>query len=743
MRRIGLAAALLALPLAGAGTAVWEMSTWKDFLGGVFQNVSLSREGRLALGPELQTVFASEQPLLWAMARGTDGSIYLGAGHRGRVFRVDRNGKSSLLWTAPEPEVFALVAAPDGSLYAGTSPDGKIYKITASGQASEFFHPQSKYIWSLVVGRDGALYAGTGERGRIFRIDASGKGELYYDTRQGHVTSLALDGSGALLAGTDPNGILYRVSAAGKAFVLHDSPLAEVRSIEVTADGTIYAAAMGGTAARLQQPGAATAGAEIPLAPVTTSITVTAAAEPAQQLPKPVEAPKPPAAPAAPSAAAPAPAAPIPGAQRSALLRINTDNTVETLWSSAEENVYAVLPVEGGLLFSTDDHGRIYRLEPGRPAALVAQTGEEETTRLAAVGDAVLALTSNLGKLYRLGRTPAATGRYEAPVRDAGNVSRWGRLSWRAEAPPGAAIEFYTRSGNSTRPDDTWSEWAGPLRNPEGETVRSPSARYIQWRAEFRGPAGGAPVLESVSLPYLPQNTAPSLNSILVVPTAQPAKAPATPASATSTADFSITVTDTGAPANPGTTTASVGRSAAQSQAVSVSWQAEDPDGDKLTAQVWFRGQGESRWKLLRENVAESYLTIDSDALADGVYQVKVMVSDAPSNPAPAARAAEMISAPFLLDNTPPAARSLGVERSGDRAVVRFEARDSASIVRRAEYSLDAGPWTPLWSDDGISDSKVETFAVILEKLSPGEHLVTLRVLDAAGNAGLAKAVVR
>ncbi len=753
----------IGFPVFAAGTAVWEMSTYKDFIAGTFTNVSLSREGRLAVGPELKTVFASEQPLVWAMARDAGGVVYLGSGHRGRVYRVDRDGKSALLWTAAEPEVFALAVGPDGNLYAGTSPDGKVYKINGAGQASEFFHPQTKYIWSLAFGPDGALFVGTGDRGKIFRVDRSGKGELYFDSKQGHVTSLALDPKGALLAGTDPNGILYRITAKDKAFVLYDSPLAEIRAIQVAADGTIYAAAMGGAASRMTQATAAAgAGGEMLVSPVVQSVTVIAdSRQGGAPLPKPQpEGPKPQAAMTAPAVAAPSPTVSVAGVQKSALLRIAADNTVETLWSSTEENVYALLPQPGGLLFSTDDHGRIYRLESGRQVTLVAQTNEEETTLLASGGapagapegaaGGILAGTSNLGKLYRLGELPAAAGSYEAPVRDAGTVARWGKLSCKAQVPPGASIEFFTRSGNSSRPDQTWSEWSPPLRNREGSPVESPNARYIQWRAELHSAQGRTPVVESVALAYLPQNSLPVIKSITVVPTQAPAGKSQAPAaaspSASSTADFSITVTDTGAASvttNPGTPTATLSRTAGQSQVTSISWQAEDADGDKLVAQVYFRGEGENEWKLIKDNVSESYVTLDADALADGVYQVKVVVSDSPSNPQATAREAELISSPFLIDNTPPIVRHTGAQRSGDRAVVKFEAADAASMLRRAEYSLDAGPWAPVYSDDGILDSKAESFSITLDKLKPGEHLVTLRVLDSAGNAGLGKAVVR
>lgn len=747
-------ALVAASPLFAAGTTVWEMSTYKDFAGGTFQNISLSREGRLTMGPELKTLFASEQPLLWSLARASDGLVYVGTGHRGRVYRVAPDGKSALFWTATEPEVFALAVGPEGDIYAGTSPDGKVYKISHTGQATEFFQPKTKYIWSLAFAKDGNLFVGTGDGGKIFRVDRAGQGEVYFDSRQGHVTSLAVDPKGALLAGTDPNGLLYRITAKDKAFVLYDSPLAEIRAIEVAADGTVYAAAMGGAASKLSQPGATSGASDMLVSPGVQSITVTATpVQGGPPLPKPqpdgAKSQQPATATPATSGASQLPG--LSGVQKSALLRITPDNAVETLWSSNEENVYALLPQASGLLFSTDDHGRIYRLEPGRQVTLVAQTGEEETTRLLPLSGAVLAATSNLGKLYRLGDAPANAGTYEAPVRDAGTAARWGKLSWRAQSPPGTGIEFFTRSGNSSRSDPTWSEWSGPLRDPDGSAVASPNARYIQWRTAFRASGGQGPVLESVSLPYLPQNSAPLIKSITVIPTqvaaskSQPA-ASAAAAAAPSTADFTITVSDTGAATtstNPGTSTTALSRGATQVPVTSISWQAEDPDGDKLTAEVSFRGEGENEWKLIKDNLAENYITIDADALAEGVYQVKVVVSDAASNPPGAARQAEMISAPFLIDNTAPVVRYTTTEGSGDRRVVKFEARDAASMLRRAEYSLDAGPWVPVYSDDGIIDSKLENFSVALDKLKPGEHLVTLRVFDSAGNAGLGKALVK
>ena len=96
-------AALLAPSLFPSGTTAWEMTSYADFIKGRFEGVSLSREGRLSLAPKVDTVFTSDQPVIWAVAQAGDGTLYAATGHRGRVYRIDRSGKSTLLWTAEQP----------------------------------------------------------------------------------------------------------------------------------------------------------------------------------------------------------------------------------------------------------------------------------------------------------------------------------------------------------------------------------------------------------------------------------------------------------------------------------------------------------------------------------------------------------------------------------------------------------------------------------------------------------------
>lgn len=744
MRIFHLCAALaLAAASQAATSTAWELNTYQDFVRGKLDGLSLTRDGRLTLAPKVETLFTSEQPEIWSVARAVDGSLYLGTGHRGRVYRVDPAGKASLLWTSDQPEVFAVAVDKSGSVYAATSPDGKIYRIQ-DGKAAEYFAPGARYVWALAVAADGTLYAGTGDQGKIWRITGAGQGEVYYETGQSNVTCLALDREGRLLAGSEPNGLLYRITAKDKAFVLYDANLPEIRSIVPMPDGSVYAAALGGSVAKRTNAaaGASAQGNQLITVPGTT-ITVTDAQAGLELKPKPDPNKSAAASTVQTAATAGTSTVEYAGVEKSALYRINADNTVETLWTSKEENIYDVLASGTRVLFGTDGQGRIYRLTADHKTTLVAQTNEGETTRLLDVPEGILATTGSMGKLLRLTPEAGSGGIYESPVHDASTVARWGRINWRGDLPSGATLTFSTRSGNAARPDATWSDWSAPAgATRDGVPVKSPNARYIQWRAELHGDNSAVPMVDSVSVAYLPQNTPPTVRSINVTFAAGSASSKSTGTPAASTSPYSITVTDSGeSSAAAGTPTQTLTRSA--SQQTQIVWQADDPDGDRLVYALYFRGEEEREWKLLRANMSENSLSLDSDILADGRYFFRVVASDRPSNPPAFAKDAELVSAPVLIDNTPPVVTASAPRRNGNVLDIDVEAADQTSPLRRCEYSIDASPWVPMEARDGVTDSLREQFQVHVETLRAGEHLVVIRAYDSAGNAGLAKVVVR
>src|ERR1700733_10845959 len=423
LRAIALAAAISA-SLHAATTATWEMNTYQDFLKGRFQGISLDRDGRLSLAPKLETVFTSGQPAIWSIARAPDGSIYAGTGHRGRVYQITSSGANNLIWTSDQPEVFAVAVDADGVLYAATSPDGKVYRIE-KGKATEFFAPKAKYIWALAFAKDGSLFVGAGNAGTIYSVEKTGKSEAYYETGQAHVTALAFDSHNNVLAGTEPNGILYRISAKDKAFVLYNANLPEIRSIVPMPDGTIYAAALGGSIANRTLPVAASLSSplSVTVTAPTTSITVTDSADSQAETeikPK-ADATKAATVQAVQQVSSANPLAEIPGVDKSAVYKINPDATVETLWSSKEENVYSLVARPNGFLyFATDGQGRLYRLGNDRKATLMVETNEGEATRLLESPDGLVAPTGDMGEVFRLVDAAGASGNYESPVHDSG-----------------------------------------------------------------------------------------------------------------------------------------------------------------------------------------------------------------------------------------------------------------------------------------------------------------------------------
>jgi PQQ-like domain len=734
----------LAAAACAATSTAWEVNGFSDFLKGRLTNLSLSADGTLQLGPAVRWNTALDQPTIWSLAAASDGTVYAGTGHSGKVYRVSANGTASLVWSAGQSEIFALAVDAKGILYAGTSPSGGVYRIE-NGQAVEVWHSPSKYIWAIQFAPDGALLIATGEQGRIYRLPrGAATAEVFYETGQANVTALTV-ANGHVYAGTDPNGIIYDISSPGQATILYDSTLPEIRTLAVDGKGFVYAAAMGGAvSSRSIAPGSVASSTTAPVIATTpTVITVTDAKENGTSTDNDQSGLKVATDPARSNAAAAASAGSavveVAGVEKSAIYRISPDHTIETLRSSKSDNVYDLLLDADGLIFSTDDRGRIYRYDSGR-TTLLSEPGDGETTRLLQSSGNLFAALSNPGRLLSFGPAGSAPGKYESPVHDSVSVARWGHLQWHGA---GTHIVFSTRSGNAARPDNTWSKWSEPAQGSNGSLIASPAARFIQWRAEWV--AGSDAQVGTVDIPYLPQNAPPVVHSITVASIigSNPAKSGPAAASNASSA-YSITVTDTGeAPAASAATSASQSVSRLQSTQTQISWQADDPDSDKLVYSVYFRSEDGVAWQLIRSRMFENTLLLDPDVFADGRYYFKIVASDAPSNSSQFARQSELISSPVLIDNTPPLVTVGAPQRSGASVDLDIDAADATSPLRMCEYSMDAGFWQPIESTDGVTDSPRERFHLRLDNLRPGEHLLVFRVYDAANNAGLARVLLK
>jgi sugar lactone lactonase YvrE len=732
----------IVLPARGVETTFWQVGSFDEFLQGTLTGVSLSKEGDLTLAPEAKPIFSPEEALALSLARDSHGNVYVGTGHQGKVFRVGPDQKSTLLLATKEPDVFAMAVAQNGDLYVGSSPEGKVYKVTADGKSSVFYDPKTKYIWALEFDAQGRLYVATGDKGQIFRVDSSGKGEVFFDSKQTHIMCMGFDPKGNLLAGSVPNGLIYRISPQGKPFVIYQAGLPEVHDLAIDPQGHIFAATLGGAGGKgspelFMPPTQGGPGGGVATVTVTASADLEATAKgqtpPGQANPPAFNRSTPQMPPMFPLQL---------GGGHGALIEIFPDSTAETIWSSNNEGIFGLTLRNDHVLFTTDSNGRIFDLDArpdGGRLTILAETHESIATRLLREGSNLYAATGNVAKLVRIGASLNPEGTFESPVKDTKFISRWGVLAWRGNVPAGSTLQFYTRSGNSDRPDNTWSDWSGPYSNPNGDAVTNPPARYLQWKAVFRTTGNESPTLDEVTIAYLNQNLPPQIHSLNVSTSSERTGAAGMGGSANLPMVGGLNVS-----ASPSISFGAPPQSTPSGKTpITLTWQADDPNGDQLVYALYAKATDEHEWHLLKDKIHQASYTIDSNALTDGKYVARLVASDEESNPPKMERKAELLSAPFWVDNTPPDVEVLRQTVTGSTAEVQFTAEDSMSPLRSAETSLDGGDWRNVLSDDGIVDSRKETFTLKLPALAPGEHLLVLRATDTAGNIGLGKAVIR
>lgn len=686
---------------------IWSVNSRADVIRGEARSVSIDQNGNITPAPKVTELYKTEQPYIWSSAIDAAGNVYLGTGAEGRIYKVAANGSGAMFSDLTELNVSALAVGRNGEIFAATSPDGKVYQLDAAGKATVYFDPKEKYIWALAVMSDGSLAVGTGENGKIYRVrsaNASPDVSVLFDTSETHIISLAADSKGNLYAGSDSGGLVMRFGPDGKPFGLLDSPLREIHELSVGPDGSVYVLALGESAST----------AKPEASPTPASNTVSA------------DAPGP-AQPAAPQKSK----YDLTGA-KTAVYRILPDGANDILWSSPTVVGFSIHAHQSGrgVLLGTSDRGRIYNIGNDGNETLAMQTDASQISGIFGQGSNLFAGSSNQGRLFRIGPDTVPEGIYESAVLDARTTASWGNLWWTSTGN----VVIETRSGNSEFPNETWTGWETVRSETRRGKAANPSARYFQWRAKL---ASGSSLRE-MNLAFVPRNIAPEITALQVMPAnvgllANPPVQidPNIELSGMAPQNFGIMIV----PQPP--------RRAFQRGARAFQWTAEDRNGDKLVYDVYFKEIADTAYKLLKEDISENFVTIDGLSLADGKYLVRVVAKDSASNPSGNSLTGEIVSEPFDIDNTQPTITVSGTPQiTADSARVVFLANDRGSFITRAEYSVNGGDWQAIYPDDGISDGPDERYTVSV-RLPSGEHSITLRVFDATGNTGNARAIVK
>lgn len=737
-------AVLLVLSLSAFAVTpqFWENFTQEDLLKGTFKQLSLSSDGKLFFAPAYDLVYDTGQAYIFSMVRDKAGNLYVGTGDEGKVFKIDPQGKGSLYFQSKELNVFALALDNAGILYAGTSPDGKVYKITGANQSTEFCNPDTKYIWALNFDGADNLYVGTGANGVIYKVSKGGEKAVFHTCSDNHVVSFFRDGSNNLFAGTSPAGLIIRITPDGKGFALMDTPLEEVRGITQDRFGTIYAVASSskGTVSEAKPEAASASGAT-----VTVRTILVESSAGSTEKPKDTRT------------------VTVPGGDKgsagvkSAIYAITREGSTETAYSSREQMVFgAAVRDNGSLVVATGPKGRLLSVDSARQVSVISDFPEEDLTQLILDGDAAYLGGSNSGKVYRLMTQRATSGVFESSPLDAKTVASWGKLSWRVTNPGGATVELSTRTGNTGKADNSWSDWSEPY-TVSGQQITSPRARYLQWRVTFKsdpGKAGAvsgtkipADILDQVQIAYLQQNLRPQVTSINVLPYGlELQKQPSMAASG-----LSIVSTASGldgrslnAPRERGKDRQPIPpRQVLQPGAQSFNWNAADENEDSLEYSLYFRGEEEAEWKLLERKLTDTFYSMNAATLPEGSYRLKVVASDAPSNPYDKFLVGELVSEPFVITNSVPQIEITANQLAGKKADVQFKVRVQTGSLATAEFSVDGGEWLLIFPEDGIADSAQEDYRILTPELAAGEHLIGFRASDRSGNTGTAKLVIR
>jgi hypothetical protein len=763
----------LVSPAFAEGTRIWEQSKFDELTKGTATGVAIRSSGGLELAPTFKSLYATPSTYIWSIASDDAGNVYVAAGAPARVYRIASDGKATVIFEPKELQVQALQTGPGGAIYAATAPDGKVYKlehmsehkpgakaqadshqeaasdkkdkanddkdaakpvVDASWSSSVYFEPGTKYIWDLALDKTGNLYVATGDHGEIYRVTPRGEHSVFFKSDETHIRVLAFDAQENLIAGSDGSGLIYRISRAGEGFVLYSAPKKEITALALDHAGNIYASAVGEKRSGAGPGGGALAAALMGLSatppiagvsPQTPGITVTPAA-------------------GTPQMAGPFP---FPGGGASGgsdVYRIAPDGSPTRIWSSHEDIVYALaFDSQGRLLAGTGNRGHIFAIIGQDDFSdLLKATASQVTGFAKAPGGGLYAATSNLGKVFVLGPGPEAEGTYESDVFDARIFSRWGRAEFRGAG----SVDLYARSGNVDNPDRNWSPWK-KIELARNSETGIPAARYAQWKAVLHA-GTEAPGVDSVALNYLPKNAAPEIDDVTVQVGVkyQPV----------SKMSGSTLGSDSGGSSFGGSSSSGSGQrfespptSSHDRDSIGVKWSAHDDNDDQLVYSLYYRGDGETRWLLLKDDLTDKAYSFDASLLPDGGYTVKVVASDAPSHSPGEALTASKESRRFEVDTTPPRIENLAASLEAGEIHVTLRAVDGFSPVKRVEYSVDASDWKYVEPVGQLSDAKIENydFKVTPETAKDGnassEHVVVVRVYDRYDNMGAAKTLIR
>lgn len=603
-----------------------------------------------------------------------------------------------------QPSVWAQSSAKDfeeGEISgAGICSDGSLFVGPCWEEAGRL---TNELMLSMVSDSHNNVFIGT-TGGRIYRyVDQQLK--TYYETDQFAVTALVGDADGTIYAGTAAEGKLFALTSAGEGKLLCDLPADYIWALQLTTDGQLFAATgPRGVIYQVDKEGKYSVYADLPqshiLALASDEATLFAGTS-------------------------------KPGC----VYRITQPGRTVSLLETEDNDITALAVSQTGELYAASaPQGFIYKIDKDHKPIKVYQDKENGIYTLLAVGDQIyagsepkgriisildqqryatihqddqagqiLSMTAAAGTVYAGGANPAlllsastdksTTATFTSSILDAERTSQWGQIQWWGQTGQGCEITAHCRSGNTTDPDDgTWSVWSRPYKNSEYIDVSA--ARYLQYRVRMERTEGDStPRVDRVAINYLPANQRPTLT----------VKEPE--------------------------------EGAALRETVKLKWKAEDPDEDTVAASIYLRAAGQPEWEEIVGPLQEDSYELDTTAHEAGSYDLRIVISDEPSNPQ-SPQTDEVVLRGLIIDNESPSLRVGPPADQGDRTVlVTGSASDDDSGIAGVSWQADGDEnWFGAGATDGMYDENFERFTIRAADLPEDANSLLIRARDRAGN---------
>jgi len=705
-------------------------------LKGKVKNVVIGSRGTIELGRAARALVEEFEELedVWSINSivVSGGTVYFGTSPNGGIYKYSLDKLKRIYPTESETEeepnskqtktsddanesgskmvkaekylsnehIFAMTTDVSGQLLAGISGEEcRLYRFKANKMENIFEPDDAKYIFAIVTDDAGNIYLGTGPKGKIYRLDPFGKEpQVIYEAKDKNILSLAIGQDGFVYAGSDSRGLVYKINTRTKAAtVLYDSDQPEITALLLAENGGLYVAA---TLAKIVQTQTKFA-AQLPFAgrpeveeeeegqekeganrnegELKLKIANTKKEPDSKKVPTPAlvrKRTKP--------------------SKASHIYKITKDGFVTDIFS--ETAVFFCLAEQNKkLLVGTGNNAQLFTVDPASEEQAIIYEDEQSTqiTAVTAVGEDIYLGTANPAKLIKLGAGFASEGTYTSDLIDADQPANWGKLQIDADIPKGCKVLMASRSGNVKDINDpTFSEWTETMPVTEPIQLRCPLGRFCQYKLVLQSEDGlKSPLIREIAVASSVPNLAPKVESV------------------------------------------SVDRIPKKHGVLKISYKTEDDNADELIYKIDFRKAGRTNWIELKDELEENNFEWDSRTVEDGRYEVRIIASDERSNTTTTKLTGSRISELAVIDNTGPIITKHALEKNGKTITLKLQVSDEFSVIGKLDYTIDSNAdWIGAIPDDLVYDTTQENLTIVIEKLEPGEHIISIRVSDDIGN---------